>query len=280
MKTWLRERFPEPYRIARRTYRRARHAGRSVGCPICGGRYRRWIIADGKWWNQVCPGCDSLPRQRLIWLWLRRETAFFRDRARVLHVAPEAQLQRRLRAMANLEYTSTDISSPLASVRADLTAAPWPDAMFDVIFCNHVLEHIPDDRRAMAELHRMMAPGGWGLALVPFRTDRETTEDPSITAPGDRLRAFGQEDHVRLYGKDYLERLAASGFDVEYGFYAAKLGVDVARHHGLQAEEFLIVIRKPFDPSAAPAGRCVRRWDGPAPGGLGPGGLGPEARAR
>lgn len=258
-KTWVRDRFPEPYRIARRAYRRARHAGRAVGCPICGGRYRAWIVADGKWWNQVCPGCDSLPRQRLIWLWLQRETAFFRERARMLHVAPEAQMQRRFRGMRNLGYTSTDIASPLAGVHADLTAAPWPDASFDVIFCNHVLEHIPDDRTAIAELHRMMAPGGWGLALVPFRMDRETSEDPTITAAQDRLRAFGQEDHVRVYGRDYLERLAGGGFDVEYGIYASALGEGMTGYHGLQPEEFLIVIRKPSD--APRAGRLARRWD-------------------
>lgn len=266
LKAWVRERFPGLYRLARSAYHRARYAGRAVACPICRRRFRAWIVPDRRLWHQICPGCGSLPRQRLIWLWLERETGFFKEKAVLLHVAPELGLQRRFRALPNLRYLSTDIKSQLAEVHADLTQAPWEDASFDVILCNHVLEHIPDDRKAMAELHRLLRPGGWGLVLVPFQLDEETFEDPDITSPDERVRAFGQQDHVRRYGRDYLERLAASGFDVEYGLYARKLGADVARYHGLQADEFLIVIRRPADADVSAAGKRELLWDTPASG--------------
>ena len=241
----VRERLPGPYALARRLYLRIRYAGRAVLCPVCGGHFRDWIVPEGRPWHQICPACESLPRQRLIWLWLRQDPSAFTRPTRLLHVAPELGLQRNLRRLPNISYVSTDIASPLAAVRADLTATPWPDETFDVVLCNHVLEHIPDDRKAMAELHRLLRPGGWGLALVPFQPDRTTHEDATITAAADRLRAFGQEDHVRLYGADYLERLRDAGFDVEFGVYARAIGDDAVRYHGLQPDEFLIVIRKP-----------------------------------
>jgi SAM-dependent methyltransferase len=146
--------------------------------------------------------------------------------------------------MKHLEYVSADIASPLADVWMDLTRAPWRDASFDVIFCNHVLEHIPDDRAAMAELVRILRPGGWAVLLAPYWPEKETIEDPSAS-PEERLRRFMQVDHVRLYGSDYPVRLNEAGFDVESEVYADRVGPTLASRYGLQVGEVLVVGRKP-----------------------------------
>ncbi|HJR66837.1 MAG TPA: methyltransferase domain-containing protein [Gemmatimonadaceae bacterium] len=134
-----------------------------------------------------------------------------------------------------------------SDVLADLTRLPWADDTFDVLMCNHVLEHIPDDLRAMDELFRVLRPGGWGLVLVPFSPSRPTSEDPTVTAPEDRQRLFGQADHVRRYGREYTDRLWKAGFDVSYGIYASSLGDGLAAYYGLDEAEYLIAIRKPID---------------------------------
>ncbi len=160
----------------------------------------------------------------------------------------------------------TDLESRLARVLADLTACPWPDETFDVVLCSHVLEHIPDDERAMGELHRILRPGGWGIVLVPFTPDRATVEDPTVTSPEERRRLFGQEDHVRKYGREYLERLWRAGFEVDYGVYASNLGDGEADFYGFHRDEVFVSISKP-QTADVPVRAPVRRW-----------GAGPEGR--
>lgn len=166
--------------------------------------------------NALSPGTLSLERHRLLWLFLKKETDFFTKPTQVLHIAPEQCFLPIFRKLKHLDYTTADLFSPIADVKADITNLPFEDNVFDVILCNHVLEHIVDDNKAMKELFRVMKPGGWGVFQVPIKQTQENTyEDFSITDPDERKKHFGQYDHVRVYGQDYYKRLADVGFDVQ-----------------------------------------------------------------
>jgi SAM-dependent methyltransferase len=145
----------------------------------------------------------------VLWLWLRGRVP---PSSRVLHVAPEPGLAGRLQALP-IDYLSADLDSPFAMKQWDITAIPEADASFDVLICNHVLEHIPDDMRAMTELRRVLRRGGLAILQHPIHDRPDTYEDPSVEGPEERLRAFGQEDHVRIYGWDLLDRLRNAGFE-------------------------------------------------------------------
>lgn len=164
--------------------------------------------------NAWCPVCGSLERQRLIWMFLQQETDLFDPYPKtLLHVAPERVLEAKLKRVPTLAYLTADLDDPRAMVKMDITEIPFPDNSFDVILCSHVLEHVPDDRRAMRELNRVLEPDGWAVLLVPL-TAEKTFEDPSITAPEERERLFDQRDHVRRYGPDFADRLREAGFRV------------------------------------------------------------------
>jgi len=141
---------------------------------------------------------------------------------KMLHVAPESQLARLFQEADCIDYLSADLSSPTAMVRMDITDIQYPDGSFDVIYCSHVLEHVSDDKRAMRELHRVLKPGGWAILQVPISGD-ETFEDPTVTSPEAREQLFGQDDHLRQYGPDYLDRLAAAGFSVSVDGFVREL---------------------------------------------------------
>ncbi|MBL19981.1 MAG: SAM-dependent methyltransferase [Flavobacteriaceae bacterium] len=165
--------------------------------------------------NALSPGTLSLERHRLIWLYLQRETDFFITPAKVLHMAPEKGFMTRLSKMNHLDYTTCDLESPLAEVKADICDLPFADASFDWILCNHVLEHVPNDNKAMQELYRILKPGGKALLQVPLDSSRaETFEDNSINDKLERTKVFGQYDHVRVYGKDYFKKLRQTGFEL------------------------------------------------------------------
>ncbi len=158
--------------------------------------------------------CQALERHRLVWLYFQRMTDLFDGGAKqVLHVAPEPAFVPGLKERLGAGYLTADLDDARAMERMDITDIRHPDGSFDVIYCSHVLEHVPDDRKAMREFYRVLRPGGWAVLLVPI-TAETTVEDPSITDPAERLRLFGQEDHVRRYGPDYRERLEAAGFKV------------------------------------------------------------------
>lgn len=195
--------------------------------------------------NVLAPGTLSLERHRLLWLFLKEKTNFFSDPLKVLHFAPEQAFYKRFRKLENLEYTTTDLNSPLADVKADICDLPFEDNSFDVILCNHVLEHIPDDQKAMQELYRIMKPGGWGVFQIPQDLDRETTyEDDSITDREERARIFGQYDHVRIYGKDYFEKLRSIGFRVEEEQMAALMPKEKADTYRIDPKEIIPVVKK------------------------------------
>lgn len=207
-------------------------------CPICHQHAERFrSFGRPKRKGAMCPVCGSLERHRLIWLFINAKTDLLDSRPKkLLHVAPEKHLSSLLYNFESIEYMSADILSSSAMVRMDLTAVPFPDESFDVVICNHVFEHIPNDRRAMTELHRILRPGGWAILQVPIYGER-TLEDPSITDPGERRKLYGQEDHVRKYGRDYKERLGSAGFNVSIDSFADELTGSLAAACGIKAQD-------------------------------------------
>jgi Methyltransferase domain len=185
------------------------HRGTARNCPCCRASFAELAPFNGP--DRVCWRCGSLERDRLLWLWFDREPDLLGGRPRLLHIAPEPALSPRLRAAAS-EYVSGDLGGEFGQLMLDVTKLPFADGAFDGLVCNHVLEHVPDDHAAMRELRRVLAPGGWAVLLVPDVEAAVTDEDPAVTAPEARLARFGQADHVRRYGRDYLDRLAAAGF--------------------------------------------------------------------
>ncbi|WP_340202990.1 class I SAM-dependent methyltransferase [Ascidiimonas sp. W6] len=195
--------------------------------------------------NVLAPGTLSLERHRLLWIYLKNETDFFTAPKKILHFAPEQAFYKRFRKMKHLDYITTDLHSPLADVKADICALPFEENAFDVIFCNHVLEHIPDDQKAMQELYRVLKPGGLGIFQVPQNLSLANTfEDNSITDPKERARIFGQYDHVRVYGKDYFNKLRAVGFNVDEVDYMKTLAEESIEKYRLAKGEILPICTK------------------------------------
>lgn len=215
--------------------------------PIDGKSYRKFLpYGYGKQRpNALSPGTLSLERHRQMWLYLQNETNIFTHKLKVLHIAPEQEFLRKFKKMKNLEYTSADLFSPIVDVKADIVDLPFEDNSFDVIICNHVLEHIVDDRKAMSELYRVMKSGGWGIVQVPMKNSLEKTyEDFTITDPKERQKHFGQYDHVRWYGMDYFDRLKSVGFEADVNFYSQKFSEEDIKRFGLNKNEILPVVRK------------------------------------
>lgn len=216
------------------------YSGDKVSCPVCQSQFSKFLPYGRKARNNaLCPKCLALERHRLMWLYLKQKTPFFSKPLKVLHIAPELCFIDRFEAQQNLDYITADIESPLAKVKMDIHDIPFEEATFDVVFCNHVLEHVKDDHRAMQEMYRVLKPGGWGIMQIPlFHPLPETTyEDASITNPAEREKAFGQNDHVRLYGKDYPERLRKAGFQVTEEWLTTELAKEEVERFALPTDE-------------------------------------------
>ncbi|OBX21415.1 MULTISPECIES: class I SAM-dependent methyltransferase [Bizionia] len=195
--------------------------------------------------NVLSPSTLSLERHRLLWLYLQNETNFFTAEKSVLHFAPEQCFLKRFQKLNNLNYTTTDLESPIADVKADICNLPFEDNSYDIILCNHVLEHIPDDTKAMQELYRVMKPGGYGIFQIPQDLNRDSTfEDDSITDKKERAAIFGQYDHVRIYGRDYFDKLRNIGFKAEEMDYTAKLTDGEIERYCLAKGEIIPVVYK------------------------------------
>ena len=195
--------------------------------------------------NVLSPSTLSLERHRLLWLYLKQHTNFFTKPHKVLHFAPEQAFYKRFRKMQNLDYTTTDLESPLADVKADICNLPFQDNSFDFILCNHVLEHIPDDEKAMQELYRILAPGGTAILQIPQDLNRDKTfEDDSITDPKERAKIFGQYDHVRVYGQDFFDKLRRIGFKVEEVDLTSNMDPALVDKYRLAKGEIIPVGRK------------------------------------
>ena len=198
--------------------------------------------------NVLSPSTLSLERHRLLWLYLQNETDFFtnNESKKVLHFAPEQCFYKRFRAQKNIDYTTTDLLSPLADVKADICNLPFESNSFDIIFCNHVLEHIPNDTKAMNELFRVLKPAGMAILQIPQDLSRDKTfEDHTITDKKERARIFGQYDHVRIYGRDYFDKLRTIGFNVEEINYGQTIGSELTTKYCLAPGEILPVCKKP-----------------------------------
>ncbi len=224
------------------------YLGRGRRCPMCGCRRRRFLpygyVTSRE--DALCPKCLSLERHRMIWLYLERNTDLFAERPTMLHIAPEVSLMRHFKKIyrGTKGYITADLESPLADMHFDVQDIPMAERSVDVIICNHLLEHVEDDRRAMAELYRIMRPGGWGIMVVPEDRSRATTfEDDTITDREERTRLFGQYDHRRLYGRDYDERLQGAGFKVERIPFASLLSDEERRLYSVGSDD-LVVVRK------------------------------------
>jgi SAM-dependent methyltransferase len=195
--------------------------------------------------NVLSPSTLSLERHRLLWLYLKNETDFFSKNFKVLHFAPEQAFYKRFRKLNNLDYTTTDLNSPLADVKADICDLPFKENEFDFILCNHVLEHIPNDTKAMQEIYRILKPGGTAILQIPQDLKRNNTfEDDSITDRKERERIFGQYDHVRIYGRDYFDKLRSIGFKVEEVNYTNQLSSEEIDKYRLAKGEVIPVCYK------------------------------------
>ena len=248
----------EIFLLGRRYYYR----GHTVECPICQNGFTKMlpggfesqvvnkleIIGAGLRKNNICPYCLSTDRDRLVYLFLKHQTPVFDKKLKVLHVSPEPALYKVLSNLNNLDYIigtkyAEGAYYPAEITFFDLLGMPHQDNTFDVVICNHVLEHIPDDRQAMSEILRILKPGGFAILQVPLSMKlKETLEDSSVLTKEDRHRVFGQFDHVRVYGSDYKKRLESIGFMVSMHHPSTEnWPIDDIEKFALNAKELLYV---------------------------------------
>ena len=225
------------------------YKGDNVECPVCGKSFRKFLsygadIVHRE--NVLCPNDLTLERHRLMWLYLKDHSEFFTAKdLKVLHIAPEQCFHGLFKKQANIDYLTADLESPIADMHFDLHEIPLEDNRFDVVFCNHVMEHVVDPIRCMQELLRVMKPGGWAIMQVPQDWSREETyEDPSITSPEEREKHFWQKDHVRLFGRDYPEWLKRAGFEVKEFVASEVYGDALVERYRLSKDEVLYIASK------------------------------------
>jgi SAM-dependent methyltransferase len=216
------------------------YTGSRHDCPVCNRGCRRWVSVGFP--NLLCPHCSAFERQRLLTLYLENEAQIASRTLTLLHFAPEACMMRYFARHPTVEYIGGDLDPPRGAIRLDITDIALESDSVDVLICSHVLEHVPDDARAMSEMRRVLRPGGTALIMGPVEYERPTTyEDPSIVSPRARAAAFGQSDHVRLYGADFEQRLRDAGFDVDANRYASHLAPEKVERAGLDRDEILYV---------------------------------------
>ena len=215
--------------------------------PINGKSYRKFLpygyVKQRD--NALCPGTLSLERHRLLWLYLNNETNFFSKTLKVLHIAPEQCFYNLFKNLKNINYTTFDLNSPLADIKGDICNLPFKENSFDFILCNHVLEHINDDKKAMKELYRVLNKNGTAILQVPInQKSRKTFEDSSIVDKKERIEKFGQYDHIRLYGLDYFKKLESFGFKVDPLKYSKEFTESEIIKYGLLKDEIIPVCKK------------------------------------
>lgn len=223
------------------------YKGSKVHCPVCGGNFRKFLPygnqgAD----NRLCPKCLSLERHRMLWLFFKDKTDFFEKNRNVLHIAPEQTFLKKFRNMKNLNYTTADLESPIADIKLDVTDMPLDDNSYDMVMCNHVMEHIIDEKKAASEIYRVLKSGGFAILQVPLDASRdETYQDNSITDPKEREKVYGQYDHVRLYGLDYPYRIIKHApFDVEIVDLIAEMPKEQIEKYRLDKTEKIYLFKK------------------------------------
>lgn len=215
--------------------------------PINGKSYRKFLpygyVKQRD--NALSPGTLSLERHRLLWLYLNNETNFFSKTLKVLHIAPEQCFYNLFKNLKNINYTTFDLNSPLADIKGDICNMPFKENSFDFILCNHVLEHINDDKKAMKELYRVLNKNGTAILQVPInQKSSKTFEDSSIVDKKERIEKFGQYDHIRLYGLDYFKKLESFGFKVDPLKYSKEFTESEIIKYGLIKDEIIPVCKK------------------------------------
>lgn len=225
------------------------YKGDKVVCPVCEKKFSKFLsygsnVAHRE--NVLCPYDLTLERHRLMWLYLKNHSNFFSQKnLKVLHIAPEQCYHKKFKAQNNLVYLTGDLVSPIADMHFDLHDIPLESDRFDIVFCNHVMEHVDDAIQCMRELYRVMKPGGWAIMQVPQDFTRNSTyEDASITSPEDREKHFWQKDHVRLFGKDYPDWLKKAGFSVEEFDKDAHYSKQNQEKYRLDTKEVLYILSK------------------------------------
>jgi len=239
--------FPE---FSRNIYNRInirRYGGDKYYCPICENSFKQFLSGPGKSRiNSKCPGCGSLERQRLLWLYLKNKLLIEKQNISLLNIAPDYAIQTKFKQLKNINYLSIDLNSNLAMEKQDLTNLKFNDNAFDAILCYHVLEHIVDDKKALEELFRVLKSGGWAIIQTPFEKDRNKTyEDFSITSLEERKKAFGQSDHVRIYGLDYVNKLRDAGFKVNVDNFVSQFNSEEINKYKLDKTEEIYFCTKP-----------------------------------
>ena len=227
------------------------YKGDNVICPVCEKSFKKFLpygYAKANKNNRLCPNCLSLERHRLLWMYLHNKTDFFEKKIDVLHIAPEQSFIKRFKKIESLNYITADLESPIADIKTDIRDMHvFEDKKFDVIICNHVLEHIEEEQVALAELFRVLKPGGWAILQVPIDYSSEQTfEDDSITDRKERERVFGQYDHVRVYGKDYPIRLRKCGFEVKEDDYVYSFSDEDIERYRLHKNEIIYLCKRPI----------------------------------
>ena len=223
------------------------YLGNKVECPICNSNFSKFfpygrVSRD----NALCTNCLSLERHRLIYLFLKRKTTLFKEENNLLHIAPEECLIKKFKENKNINYTSADLESPLADIKMDIHKMPFDNNSFDFVLCNHVLEHVENDIKALSEIKRVLKKGGRAIVQVPFYhpIPNKTIEDKSITSKADREKLYGQDDHVRKYGKDYDKRLKEGGLKTMVIDQSKFLSNSEKIKYGLDLLENLYIIEK------------------------------------
>ena len=225
------------------------YRGNKVECPVCERSFSKFLSYGSNVAyrdNVLCPYDLTLERHRLMWLYLKKESNFFGpEKLSLLHIAPEQCFIPKFKKQANLTYLTADLLSPIADLHFDVHQIPLEDNSFDVLFCNHVMEHVVDPIQCMKEFFRVLKPGGWAIMQVPQDMSRAITyEDASITSPEEREKHFWQYDHVRLFGKDYPDWLKRAGFDVEEFKPENHYTSEQYNRYRLQKGEVLYIVRK------------------------------------
>lgn len=215
------------------------YRGNNVQCPVCLHHFNKFLpYGRIPRTNALCPNCLTLERHRLMWLFLKERTNFFTSPIKLLHIAPELCFIDRFKKLNNIEYISADLESPLAMVKMDIHDIPFPENSFDVVFCNHVMEHVDNDIKAMQEIYRVLNPGGWAIIQSPLDANLEKTDEGvALKTPKEREKAFGQNDHLRMYGKDYRSRLEKAGFKVTEIDFVQELPEELVIRYALPRNE-------------------------------------------
>jgi SAM-dependent methyltransferase len=228
-------RFTKPIDIA------IKYGGNNVECPCCGGKFKQYLPYGRP--DVMCPKCGSFERHRLLTYFLRKHTDVFSKRISLLHIAPEECLSKIFSRHKNIDYITADLYMEGVKIKMDITDIKFPDNSFDVIMCNHVLEHIPDDLKAMRELRRVLKTDGFAILQVPILREK-TFEDFSVTTPEERKRVFGQDDHVRIYGHDYKDRLVNTGFSVDEKNIISGMNPELVKRYGFMEKETIYYCTK------------------------------------